>query len=48
MQYLRQIMDWPPEGSAQKENKLDCFEDKHIFNFNGNTQALFTFYSDLK
>ena len=25
--------DLPPEGSAKKENKLDCFEHKHIFCF---------------
>ena len=25
--------DLPPEGSAQKENKLDCLEHMHIFCF---------------
>ena len=33
------------EGSAQKENKLDYFEHKHIFVLNCNVLALFTLYA---
>ena len=35
----------PPEGSAKKENKLDCFEHNHIFFLNCIVLALFTFYA---
>ena len=32
-QWTTASFDLPPEGSAKKENKLDCFELKHIFCF---------------
>ena len=35
------VFNLPPEGSALKENKLDCFEHQHIFCF----KLQFTFYA---
>ena len=32
-QWTTASFNLPPEGSALKENKLDCFEHKHIFCF---------------
>jgi len=33
IQWTTALFDFPPEGSALKENKLDCFEHKHLFCF---------------